>query len=488
MTPDLEAKLKACPSLPTPPGVANRIIQLANDPEVGIDEVVKVVSMDPALTSKILRIANSPLYPQKMKVEKLGQAILLIGLNGILSLALSFSLVKSLKTQKSEGLNYSLFWRRALLAGIASRALGEACGQRDIEELFIAALIQDIGMLALDQAFPGLYAKNDLDQTSHSCMINHEQEQLGIDHAAAGSWLLRTWNLPERLQLAVASSENPGQAPPSHNQSTFIRCVSLSGVIANLYLAKTNDEMFEDVAQKAQDWLKLDRTQITDILKDMEPLIAEAATLFDINLRKDMNPEFILESAREALLLRNLETIQQLDSLRNNTVLLESQCYHLEITSRSDPLTGLFNRGHLDELLKSSFEKSCRNHEPLSLCFVDLDKFKFVNDTYGHKAGDEIIKATADILTSCVRGTDFVGRFGGDEFVVILPGADSGTAQAVCCRMEQKFRDAHHDVGAPDRIQVTASIGFATHDQEHQFRSVEDLLNAADQNLYSLKK
>ena len=95
MTPELQEQLQRCKTLPSPPGVATQIIDLANDPEADINKIAKILSMDPAITTKILRIATSPMYGQSRKMENLRQAVIVIGLNATISLALSFSLLKS---------------------------------------------------------------------------------------------------------------------------------------------------------------------------------------------------------------------------------------------------------------------------------------------------------------------------------------------------------------------------------------------------------
>ena len=120
-------------------------------------KVAKVLSMDSALSTKVLRIANSPLYAQRRKSENLRQALVVLGLNATLTLALSFSLVKSLRAGKANGIDYPLYWRRALVAATAARALADALRQPMAEEIFLAALLQDVGILALDQAVPDLY-------------------------------------------------------------------------------------------------------------------------------------------------------------------------------------------------------------------------------------------------------------------------------------------------------------------------------------------
>ncbi|MEE9233676.1 MAG: HDOD domain-containing protein, partial [Nitrospirales bacterium] len=117
MTPELEEKFRACPNLPSPPTVAIQIIQLAREAEIDLKKFTDVLNCDPALASKILRTANSPLYPYPKKIENLHQAAMILGLNASISLALSFSLMKSLQATKGTGLDYVLYWKRAVLAG-----------------------------------------------------------------------------------------------------------------------------------------------------------------------------------------------------------------------------------------------------------------------------------------------------------------------------------------------------------------------------------
>src|SRR5260370_2330843 len=171
-----------------------------------MSKVAKALSMDSSLSTKILRIAKSPLYAQRRKSENLRQALVVLGLNATLTLALSFSLVKSLRSGKSNGLSYGLYWRRALLAATAARALGDAMHQSLAEEIFLAALLPDLGMLALDKAVPDLYFLGEPLQRSHSGLAEHEKKRLQVDHAQIGGWLMNGWELTARLRRAIAQS------------------------------------------------------------------------------------------------------------------------------------------------------------------------------------------------------------------------------------------------------------------------------------------
>ena len=107
LTPELRKQLESCKNLPTPPGVANKIIRLANDPEADMTRIAEVLALDPAITAKILRIANSPMYARQRKTENLRQALMVIGLNATISLALSFSLLKLVAEENAKAAGWT---------------------------------------------------------------------------------------------------------------------------------------------------------------------------------------------------------------------------------------------------------------------------------------------------------------------------------------------------------------------------------------------
>jgi HD-like signal output (HDOD) protein len=252
LTPELRKRIESCHNLPTPPGVATKIIRLANDPEADMTRIAEVLSLDPAITAKILRIANSPMYARQRKTENLRQALMVIGLNATISLALSFSLLKSWQKQAaSGGLDYPLYWRRALLAATASHVLAKTIGVKDGEELFLACLIQDIGVMALDYTIPELYEGLDHDQLHQSALIARETERLGVDHAAVSGWLLERWQFPERTQQVVAASHEPEKLPKQSPNGVFARCVALASLIAEVFLDTDEKRGFTELAERA---------------------------------------------------------------------------------------------------------------------------------------------------------------------------------------------------------------------------------------------
>ncbi len=154
-----------------------------------------------------------------------------------------------------------------------------------------------------------------------------------------------------------------------------------------------------------------------------------------------------------------------------------------ERLSKEDGLTGLNNRRELDRILAHEYERAVRNGRPLSVALADLDFFKRVNDLHSHAVGDEVLRIVANILVEGCRGIDMVGRYGGEEFVLVLPEADGEEARQICERLRVAIESvdwASKNAGT----KVTMSFGLATLSGE---TSLERLVAQADAKLYEAK-
>ncbi len=153
--------------------------------------------------------------------------------------------------------------------------------------------------------------------------------------------------------------------------------------------------------------------------------------------------------------------------------------------AQTDALTGIDNRRRLDERLAETFEHSVRLAEPFAVVMCDLDRFKSVNDTYGHQAGDAVLQQFARLLEQKARAIDWVGRYGGEEFLIILPGADLSDARAVADRVRRAVEACTFTFDDVE-IRRTMSCGVAAwpHSRLHDVGSV---VRAADDALYRAK-
>lgn len=154
-----------------------------------------------------------------------------------------------------------------------------------------------------------------------------------------------------------------------------------------------------------------------------------------------------------------------------------------------DSLTGLLNHSRILEQLDLEIARARRNHTALSFAMLDLDYFKNINDTYGHPAGDSVIKALAHILKQRLRKSDSIGRYGGEEFAIILPQTDCHTVYPILDDIRQNFAKITHHTGTSALIEFsgTFSVGLAQYDETHT-NTVDKLVYAADQALYIAKE
>jgi diguanylate cyclase (GGDEF)-like protein len=157
----------------------------------------------------------------------------------------------------------------------------------------------------------------------------------------------------------------------------------------------------------------------------------------------------------------------------------------LEQKAHLDSLTGLSNRAVLEDNLRREWELCRRQSVPLSVLVVDLDRFKLINDTHGHAAGDIVLKQAAQILAQSVRKTDLVARYGGEEFVVVAPNCPQKAAVAVGNRFRTNLA-SHAIVTDKLNISVTASLGIATTDWTQH--NAQELFEQADRALYWAKR
>lgn len=177
-----------------------------------------------------------------------------------------------------------------------------------------------------------------------------------------------------------------------------------------------------------------------------------------------------------------LSTVQCLVSFITVTSKELSDAYQkLAFVAGHDSLTDLLNRGRIEWVLRHLIEDTNKTHHTFSAIMIDIDFFKHINDTYGHSVGDDVLIRLADIMKSGVRPTDYAGRWGGDEFVILLPDTDIDQSEKVADRMRRNFAEA--DI-LPDGKAVTASFGVTT---SYEGETLESFYRRMDSALYTAK-
>src|SRR5258708_9927917 len=151
MNSELANRISKCPNLPSLPAIAVQVLEVAQKADVDIAEIARTISKDPALSGRILRTVNSSFYGRSQNISTISHALVILGLQSVKTLVLGFSLVTSLASDKPRGFKHLAYWKRSTYAATAARNICAKLKTAQREEVFLAALLQDIGMLVLDR-------------------------------------------------------------------------------------------------------------------------------------------------------------------------------------------------------------------------------------------------------------------------------------------------------------------------------------------------
>jgi HD-like signal output (HDOD) protein len=306
----LVSMFKGTDDFPMPTNLMLRIVDLGQDPNTSPVDLENLVKNDPSLVVRLLHVANSPLYGVR-QCDNLREALLLIGLDGALALALTFCVTQMQHQMQAAILKDTIdlknYWRRSMLGGLASRVLGQSLRRDDCEQLFLAGLLQDIGMLLIAKAMPEIYqgVNWDLEQGLHGHILEVERQKIEVDHAEIGAWLVDDWGLPKRLSEAVYYSHglmrNNEEFPNS-----FDLCVAFSGIIADIYLLPEFPDSFHKSAEQLEALLGVDEALLVDVFGLVCAQIEELEAIFEMSVLDEQVREQKLTQAKSALLKRIL--------------------------------------------------------------------------------------------------------------------------------------------------------------------------------------
>ncbi len=477
--PQLLERVLTSPNLPSLPVAAMRLVQLAQDPEVEIDDFANVISTDPALTSRVLRAANSSYYGLANNVSTIPRAVMVLGLSTVRMLALGFTLVQTMQGAQGPHFDYTGFWRRNLLTGVGARLVAMQLRTADPEEAFIGGLLHGVGILAIQGTIPQEYAGVvTAARGDHKLLAQLERQQFETDHAEIARELTTAWTLPSALVSAVSYYLDVDACPPESRE--LARCVGFARLLAEASGELNPGEAYRDYIASAAAWYGFSESEAEKLFLEVQRDAAETRELFEIPDWGGPNPAELLQRAHAALAELSLHAVEEQVRWRKEAETLADEV-------ATDPLTGVANRRALSGRLTREIEIARSTGSPLSVLMIDLDHFKTVNDTQGHGRGDDLLRALAAVLRKGVRPRDVVARYGGDEFSVLLPGSGLRAAVFVGERLRQGVEKLDLRDADGKRLAITASFGVAEYNPvEHE--GPEALLAQADRALYEAKR
>jgi diguanylate cyclase (GGDEF)-like protein len=466
-------RLKACRTLPSIPAVVIEVLDLCEREDIGTSDIAGVLARDPALAAKVLKVSNSAFYGLRSQVTTLERAVSIMGINATLSLSLSFSLVGSLRKATAR-FDHTYYWRRSIIAAATAKAISGRLRKGTRDEYFLAGLMQDIGILILNEASPENYGRIFSSAGgSHDRLLALERQAFGADHVDVGCWQLERWGLPENLKKAVAASHDPEIALAA-DKSDHCRAVCVAAHVADIWCSTRTVQATEKARDLAFRLLEMPAGRFETLLNDMADSLPDITSDLELDIGSEESINGLLDTAREALVVLNLQAQQNLRIMQDKT--------------KQDGLTSLYSRSCLQDVLPQYFDAASRTNSPLSAIFIDVDSFKYTNDTYGHQSGDGVLISIAGILRSVMRSSDLFSRYGGDEFVCLLPNTDETGVLMVAERIRRAVAAAPHKTETGVEVPATVSLGCATFSTEHPFETAVKLLDAADRALYAAKR
>jgi len=473
--------------LPSLPAVALRVLQLTQAEDVSVGQIAEVVSQDPALTAKILKLVNSSFFGLPRKIVSLQQAMMVLGLRTVKVLVLSFSLVETLGQRKTDWFDYRSYWRRSVTTAVAAKMLSQEAAPDFRDEAFIAGLLSDLGILALAHVMPTEYKRICSEsEMKVSALLPLEQQTFSLTHAEVGQSLLANWNIPEEICAAVGRHHSGQLDDLDDSAKRLAEVVFVASAISELFCESPSKDSLDAVHELMQIRLCLHATQIEDLLGALDRGVNEAARLLSVDIGQTVSYDEVREQAIVCLAQMSVRSEVERSLAEHKAAATQKKAQELEKAAWTDGLTGLANRAAFDRHLAVVIEQSTRTGEHVGLILCDLDFFKKINDTYGHPVGDEVLRATGGVLRQYNREDVFVARYGGEEFAIVIwkCGVErlAKLSSDVCNRLRQVRVFCGRDV-----IRVSASVGAASTQVLNQ-PDARSLVCLADKYLYLAKR
>jgi diguanylate cyclase (GGDEF)-like protein len=428
MNHELLEEILSCPSLPSLPAVAVRVIEMTQNPNVKLDELASVIQNDQGLSAKILRTVNSSFYGLRQRCSTIDRALVLLGLAPVRALVLGFSLVQTIRAGKDDPFDYTAYWRRGMFTAVAARCIAEASGRKNADEAFLGGLLQDIGVMALYRALGTRYLEI-MEETGgdHRKLGRAELATLELQHPDISAMLAQRWRLPDELVLPVRYHERPTAAP--RECTDLVRLVGLGNIAHDIYTDQDPTPAMRRFYQKVQEWFGLDSQATDTLLKRIAEGTREMGAMFNLDTGPYPNAEDVLSKAEGQLL-----QIARLGDAKGRGG-MEGLVINAD---ELDPMTGVLGRLGFDSAVRSAFAAVQSRGEPLTLLEISIDGFKELCKSRGLEAGDEVLLGVATLLKKhfdpCGAA---VCRIGGDIFAVVMVG----TSRVEAAKVAETFRE-----------------------------------------------
>ncbi len=484
MNPELIERVMSCRDLPSLPAVAVRVVELTNSDRVNMRDLAEAIQNDQALAAKVLRTVNSSLFGLRTKCANINQAIVMLGLSSVKSLALGFTLVGAIRDKVGNGINLEDHWRRALYTGVAARLIAQRARAPDPEEAFLGGLLQDVGMVALSQTLGRTY--HDIvtrASGNHRSVCKFELEALQTQHPDVGAMLAKRWKLPDQLVMPIKYHERATAAPVEH--SLICRAVGLGNLAADVLTATDPSEHLRKFYQRAEQWFTMRPLEADELFNTIGLQVREVAKLLSLPAGQPVDAQRVISAARERLTA--IQPDQDAGDDRGGSV---------ADAPGVDELTGLSDRVRLEQMLVVAFEQAQQGIAPMSMALLEIDRLEDIAKRCGADALDALVISAASRLQrifSPAGGT--LSRYDLRTFAVLLPKCERAAAVRLCDQarraiVTEPIKLIAAAPGSPPEVALGVSIGLATIEPAlaKRFESLQDFTRIVEQATAAARK
>jgi diguanylate cyclase (GGDEF)-like protein len=436
--------------------VALQIVREALKPDVSPTDLAKLAESDPGFALRIISMVNSSAFGFSRKVTDVRQATAFIGVRGLRTLGLSLAVSDMVPA----GRDGETLLANSLRRAVACQLIAKKLGQRDVDEFFTAGLFLEVGLLA--RAREDLAAAARVARLPAMDRVVFERAEQGTDHAVRGADLAKAFMLPAELIEAVALHHDPIMP-----EGQLARVAWVAERVAAVWEGGDVPAAQAEAA-RALVAVGIGDHDVAAILEQLPGLVSDGGVAFDREVGPQQGvDQLLLDVSRgliemnqsyEAMVRRLEKLVAEKEELRQK---LEEANGELMRLASTDALTGLPNKRSLEAAIARDLARADRDKTWLSLVVVDVDHFKKFNDTYGHATGDVVLQAVAKALARHLRAGDLAGRYGGEEFLLVLPGSNMIGARIAAERIRKALEatvvDTEHGP-----LKVTASFGGAS--------------------------
>jgi diguanylate cyclase (GGDEF)-like protein len=460
---------------------AAQIVQMALREDASLSDLAQLATADPSFALRVLSFVNSPAVGLRRKVDDVKQATNLLGIRGMRTLGLSLMVAGLGPTGEGTETLLANCLRRALIA----RELAQLAKVQDPNPFFTAGLLLEAGLLAS--------AKKDLVHAAYIATapaahrIVHERAAGFSPHPELGAEIAKSYGLGAEIVNAIAQHHD--QEAPAETLAQIAWATERCAAIFEGGEINTQ----RSLAEQAVAELGLSAAELESLVGHTPAMVKELASALDRKVGDQLDVADLESRANERLVALNehyegLVTVLEDLVKRKETLEQELRAANerLERLASTDALTGVANRRAIEEAVRRDVARADRDSTPLSIIMIDVDHFKSVNDTWGHSTGDAVLSLLGSLLQQSLRTSDVAGRWGGEEFLCILPNTDCTGATVVAERMRTAL-EGNAVAGPKGPVQVTASFGIAMVRGPGCRNAVIDLLRRADDALYRAK-